>query len=211
MTPRAPRWTAPEIDYLEQYAGQVPFPDLVYQMHRKAMKHGWPVRSAVAIRKWLNTRGQHVGCRHGEWMTYSGVGDLLNCSSDRVANWARTPEVRAILEPRWRGKAWFTSRDSWRRLARKMPRILGGFSADALFLLLEDRDLAEQVAAAHRSTLGDWRIRCIETGEIYENCSAAARRYHLNRSTINRAIHEGRPVASIGLTFEQLRQPTDNS
>jgi hypothetical protein len=199
-------WTPPEVELLERFAGQVPFQDLAIRLRTAARQHGWPLRSNTAIIQRLHRMGLHAGCRHGDWLTYSAVGELLGCSGDRVAGWSRKPAVRELLEPRWRGKAWYVRRDSWRRLARKMPRILGGFDADTLYLLLEDRDLADAVAAEHGTTLGDWRVRCVETGRTYRNCSAAARELHVHRSTINLAIKQGRPVTSIGLTFEQVRQ-----
>jgi hypothetical protein len=81
----------------------------------------------------------------------------------------------------------------------------GGFSADALFLLLEDRDLAEAVALAHPRPMGDWRVRCIETGQIYASCNAAAKELHVSQACISLAIRQVRPVAALGLSFEALR------
>jgi hypothetical protein len=86
-----------------------------------------------------------------------------------------------------------------------MPRVLGGFSADVLFALLEDRDLAESVAAAHPRPMGDWRVRCIETGQIFSSCGAAARELHVTQACISLAIRQARPVAALGMTFEALR------
>lgn len=208
---KGPGWTIAESEYLERYAGQEPFADLVWRFHAAARQHGWPVRSKTAIIQRLHRMGLHAGCRHGDWLTYYAVGELLGCSGDRVAAWARRPKVRELLEPRWRGKAWYVRRENWRRLARRMPRILGGYSADALFLLLEDRDLAEQVATTWPMPLGDWRVRCVETGRVYSSCGEAARELHVDDSTINLAIRKGRPVTSLGMTFERMRQPDRNA
>jgi hypothetical protein len=204
---KGPGWSAAESEYLKRYAGQEPFPDVVRRFHAAARANGWPMRSNTAIIQRLHRIGLHAGCRHGDWLTYCMVGELLGCSGDRVAAWTRSPKVRALLQPRWRGKARWACRANWRRLAQQMPRILGGYSADALFALLEDRELADQVAAEHDTRLGDWRVRCVETGRVYRNCSAAARELHVHRSTINLAIREGRPVAALGLTFEAMRKP----
>jgi hypothetical protein len=86
-----------------------------------------------------------------------------------------------------------------------MPRVLGGFSADALFLLLEDRRLAESVAAQYPQAIGDWRIRCVETGQIWPSCIAAARELNVSRQAISKAILNTRPVWCLGMTFEALR------
>jgi hypothetical protein len=202
---RGTGWTTAESEYLERYAGQEPFADLVRRYQAAARQHGWPMRSKSAIIQRLHRMGLQARCRHGDWLTYYAVGELLGCSGDRVAGWSRKAAVRELLKPRWRGKGWYVRRDNWRRLAKKMPQILGGFDADALYLLLEDRDLAEQVAAEHRTTLGDWRVRCIETGRMYSSCSAAARELHVDHTTINLAIRQRRPVAALGMTFEQVR------
>ena len=128
----------------------------------------------------------------------------------RVEAWLRRPQVLAILNPRWIGKIRYIERRAWRRLAREMPRILGGFSVDALFALLEDRELAESVASQYRRPCGDWRVRCVETGRIYPSCGAAAAAHHVTQQCISLAIRQRRPVAALGLTFEALRQPHHN-
>jgi hypothetical protein len=57
--------------------------------------------------------------------------------------------------------------------------------------------------------MGDYRIRCVETGRIYPSSSAAARELHVTQSTISLAMKQRRPVRSLGLTFQALRSATD--
>lgn len=203
MTP--PRWTQPELEWLEQLAGDVPFPTLLRSMKYKATHEGWPPRTPKAIVMRLRRSRQHGRARVGEFTTTYGVGEILGCPGTRVEAWLRRKPVAAILAPEWIGTTRYISRKSWRRLARQMPRVFGGFSADALFLLLEDRDLAESVAAAHPRPMGDWRVRCVETGQIYASCGAAARELHVSQACISLAIRQARPVAALGMTFEALR------
>ena len=203
------RWTQPEIEWLDAHAGQIPFADLVARMQRKARREGWPVRSADAIICRLHRTGQQALCRQGEWLTLGGAAELLGCSGARVREWIQDPRIREVLQPKWVGKGWYVNRSGWRRLARQMPRVLGGYSADALFDLLEDRELADSIAARYRATMGDWRIRCVETGKVYANCMAAARELHVDHTTLSRAIRERRQVRSLGMTFEALRAAAD--
>lgn len=42
-----PRWTQPEIDHLEQLAGDVPFQTLLRSMHYMATADGWPPSTAA--------------------------------------------------------------------------------------------------------------------------------------------------------------------
>jgi hypothetical protein len=203
------RWTPPEITWLDEHAGQIPFADLVARMHRKAKREGWPVRSADAIISRLHRTGQHALCRHGEWLTLGGAAEIMGFSNARVREWIQNPRIRELLEPKWVGKGWYIHRSGWKRLAREMPRVLGGCSADQLFDLLEDRELAESVASRYKAAMGDWRVRCIENGRIYRSASAAARELHVTQSAISLAIKQRRPVRALGLTFEALRSAAD--
>ena len=167
-----PRWTAAENEYLDQLVGDVPFPVLVRRMKIAATANGWPPRTDKAISQRIRRTGQASGARHGDWTTTGGVGDILGCPGSRVEAWLRRKCVRDLLAVRSVGKRRYIERRGWRRLARLMPRVLGGFSADVLFLLLEDRELADAVAAAHPRPIGDWRVRCVETGQVFASAGA---------------------------------------
>ena len=204
---RYPAWLPEESDYLERLAGDVPFPELLTRMRRRATVMGWPVRSRWAIVKRLRRTGQPLRARQGEVITSGGAADILGCPRARVVSWLARKDIAEILQPRRVGKVRYVERRAWRQLAREMPQVLGGFDVDALYVLLEDRDLAEHLAATHPVTLRDTRIRCIETGVIYGSCHEAARLHHVHPSTVNLAIRKRRPVRSLGLTFEALRAP----
>jgi hypothetical protein len=200
-----PRWTQPEIDHLEQLAGDVPFPTLLRSMHYKATHEGWPPRTDKAIVMRMRRSRQFCRARVGEWTTTYGAGEILGCPGTRVEAWLRRPPIARILDAQTTGGTRYINRRSWRRLAKQMPRVLGGFSADALFSLLEDRDLAEAVAAAHSRPMGDWRVRCIETGQIWPSCGAAARELHVSQAAVSLAIRQRRQLTALGMTFEALR------
>jgi hypothetical protein len=200
-----PRWTQPELEWLEQLAGDVPFPTLLRSMHYKATAEGWPRRTDKAIVMRMRRSRQFCRARVGEWTTTYGAGEILGCPGTRVEAWLRRKPVLRILAPEWTGGTRYISRRSWRRLAKQMPRVLGGFSSDALFLLLEDRDLADAVAQQHPRPMGDWRVRCVETGVVFSSCGAAARELHVTQACISLAIRQARPVAALGMTFEALR------
>ena len=199
------RWTAAENEYLERLVGDVPFPVLVRRMKIAATANGWPPRTDKAISQRIRRTGQVSGARHGDWTTTGGVGEILGCPGTRVEAWLRRKCVRDLLAVRHVGKRRYIERRGWRRLAREMPRILGGFSADVLFLLLEDRELADAVEAAHPRPIGDWRVRCVETGQIWPSCGSAAAEFHMSQAALSMAIRRGRPVPTLGLTFVALR------
>jgi len=202
-----PAWLPEESDYLERLAGDVPFPELLTRMRRRATVMGWPRRSEKAILLRIKRAGLQATARTGAVLTTGGVAEILGCPGTRVETWLRRPKVTEILQPRWVGRQRYLERSAWRRLAREMPQLLGGFDVDALFSLLEDRELAESVATRYRRPCGDWRVRCVETGRIYSSCGAAAAAHHVTQACISLAIREHRPVAALGLTFEALRAP----
>jgi hypothetical protein len=199
------RWGRMEEELLYQLAGDVPFPELVERMHRTALTNGWPVRSAKAIEMKLKRTGQRARARDGEWTTTGGAADILGCPCTRIEAWLRRKRIRDVLEPRAFKKFRYISRQAWRRLARQQPRVLGGFDVDRLYALLEDRELAEQVAREHPRPMGDFRIRCVDTGEVWASCSAAARELHVSQAAISLAIRQRRAVMVLGLKFEALR------
>ena len=201
-----PRWTREEAEYLDSLAGDYPIKEVVNRYRRRAGQAGWPERSANAIHLKMVRMGYHQRVRAGEWVTTGGAALLLGCSGARVEAWLRRKQNREILRPVWRGPFRYISRASWRRLARERPEALGGFDADRLFQLLEDRELAEQVANRYPRPRGDWRVRCVETGEIWPSAVKAAEDLHVSQTTITLAIRKQRPVAVLGLRFEALRE-----
>jgi hypothetical protein len=201
-----PSWLPAETEFLEKMADDLPFPDLVRRMQARARRMGWPSRSMKAIALKLARCGHRARVRHGAWVTSGGVADLIGCPPSRIVKWLQQPSILEILQPHQIGKVRYFDRAAWRRLARIYPRLLGGFSADRLFLLLEDRELADAVASQYPVEIGDFRIRCIETGQVWPSSCAAAEQLHISSSAISLAIRKGRSVTSIGLTFEALRR-----
>jgi hypothetical protein len=202
----AAKWLADETAYLEKIVGDVPFPLLCKRMAKRAAEHGWPVRTPKAIAVRLYKLGHQCSGRNGEWVTTGVVAEILNCKNSRVNKWIHQHGVKRILEPLRVGNVWYVKRSAWRRLAHEMPHILGGYSVDQLYALLEDRELAEQVASEHPLRSSDYRVRCIETGRVWPSQTAAASELHVSHATISNAIVQGRSVPVLGLTFELLRR-----
>lgn len=198
-------WTDPELAMLERLAGEIPFPELVARMRVQAKRHGWPVRTWKAYHCRLGKLGLRARARIGNTLTTGGVAEALGISTDLVVKWLSGRRVCEVLQPHRIGYIKYTTREDWRRLARVMPEVLGGFSADALENLLQDRALAEQVATNHpRRPQHCHGIRCVETGQTWPNKSAAGRELFVSRAAIRDAIHKGRPVPALGLRFEAL-------
>jgi hypothetical protein len=201
-----PPYSREESEFLEPLAGDLPLKEIVRLFQKHAAEQGWPPRSHRSIQQRLIRMGHEVRVRAGDWVTTGGAGEILGCPGTRVEAWLRRPSTRKILQPVWRGAFRYISRRSWRRLAKEKPQVLGGFSVDRLFDLLEDRELAEQVAARYPRPRGDWRVRCVETGQTWPSAVKAAAELHVSQATITRAMRLARPVAVLGLRFEALRE-----
>jgi hypothetical protein len=206
---KGPRWSAAELEYLERLAGDVPYLKLVKRFQDQAVRNGWPRRSQDAIAGRLQRSGLRMRPQHGQCLTTCGVAELIGCPCARVESWTRRKAVQEILQPIWIGGIRYMQRSDWKRLAHQMPQVLGGFSADGLFALLEDRDMAERIALEYPRPWHDTSIRCVETGKLYCSCRDAARDHHVTKEAIAKAIRERRPVHALGLTFEALRSAAD--
>jgi hypothetical protein len=205
---KPPNWSATEVEFLSDMGDSLPPAILIRRFQRQAKAEGWPDRSEKAIRLKLGKLGFTSGSsriRIDDLLSPGGAALILGCPVPRIVRWLYEPQLQKLLRPVLGGCRRYVSRRGWRRLAHERPDVLGGFGADRLFQLLEDRELADAVAAAHPYQRGDYRIRCIETGQTWPNARQAANELFVSRSAICLAILEQRPVAALGLRFERLR------
>lgn len=205
MGTTAPRWTREEDDTLQFLAGDLPTPMVIQQYRSWAARNNHYPRTACGVYRRMERLGLLFLVRAGSFTTTGAAAEILGCSNGCICTWLLNARIAAILRPVWRSGIRYIHRDSWRRLARTMPEVLGGFSADQLFILLEDRTLANAVATQFRCRRSDNRIRCVETGRVWPSAPAAANDLHVAPSTITQAIRRNRPVAALGLRFERLR------
>ena len=204
-------WSDPELAMIERLAGEIPFPELVASMQAQAERQGWPARTRKAYHCKLAKLGLRGRARIGRTLTTGGVAEALGISTDLVVKWLSGRRVCEVLKPHRIGYIKYTTRADWRRLARVIPEVLGGFSADALENLLQDRALAEQVSISHpRRPMDCHGIRCVETGQVWPNKTAAGRELFVSRKAIGAAIREDRPVTALGLRFEPLHPRRGN-
>ena len=202
-------WSPEELAYLAEHDSNMPFAMVADSFHRQALEQGWPIRSKSAISnmryKLGYTNPMKTTMRVGELTTTGGAALILGCSQKRILKIVNNPLNRSFLQVIWAGTMRYISRDGWRRLARERPKALAGFDPDRLFQLLEDRDLAEDVAARYPLHLGCYPIRCIETGQRWDSARKAAAELFVNSAYICRTIRERRQVAVLGLAFERVR------
>lgn len=191
---RMPAWSAEELELLQSLAGDMPFQLLVSTFRQQAKIHRWPLRSADALQCRARLLGLNLRHVAGTWVTTGSIGEMLGVSLYCVNHWFR----RHPLERRCTGNACYYKRSDVRRWARKHPEYLGGIAVDRLFMLLEDRKLAEWIVEnyPHRPP-SRWetnRVRCIETGRVYASQGEAARAHWVTPGAIHHAMAEGYAV-----------------
>lgn len=202
-------WGSEETAALITLAGDLPWPDLVKRWPRMAAANGWPPRTTKALAVKVAKLGLSGRARQGDWLTTYGLADLLGVSQPRIRRWLRKPAYVELLQPRLRRRVTYLQRRALRRFAVAHPHEWAGIPSERLLAALEDQDLADAIATAHPLRPGDYRIRCVESGELFDSAAAAGRAHHVDHSTIGRALrHCGGHVASVELTFERLRWST---
>lgn len=197
-------WTPAELLALEALAGNVPWPDAVAQYQQLAAERGWPLRNEHSLQVKCSAMGISCRARYGDWMTIYGLAELLGIGRNRVTRWVATARYRPTLAPVQRAGINYIRRDSLRRFARRHPAEWAGIPAERMALALEDAELAAQIAAMRLHRPGDYRVRCIDTGEVFCSQRAAAERYHVDRSSITYALARNGLVPSLGLRFERI-------
>lgn len=193
-------WTQPELDHLDAIAGTVPSCSLARAWNGWASAHGYPSRTATALVNRLKERGHGVSVSGGNWLTAGDIAAIAGIDSGVPWDWIRRfPEIIRPVQRRPRGRNYIHRRDL-RELARQHPRLFGGIEPGPLNCLLEDEDLAAEIAAAHpRRPLQAHQkpkpVLCVETGATYPSLTAAAKAHYVVPSSICWAIKHNSPIA----------------
>lgn len=83
-------------------------------------------------------------------------------------------------------------------LAKSKPELFGGIDYKRLVAVLKDEALAEQCASLPNPPHGKWnKVRCIDTGEIYESTNEAAEAVDRDPEQIRAAIRGKRKSANM--------------
>lgn len=189
---RSARWSDREINMLEQLAGDYPPDRLTIVYNNWALRQKFPRRTHQAILTRLSRSGITAKAI-GDWVSCSYICATLGVGKDTPQRWTDRFEI-----PCHRGSrnARFFLRSELRQVAQERPAIFGGIQADRLFLLLEDRELADRIAAKHtRRAMEPRPVRAIETGWLYPSVRAAAARFNICRQAIQYAIRTGGTAA----------------
>jgi hypothetical protein len=185
-------WSKEEVAKLEALAGDYPRL-LLFKLYRHwATQHGYQHRTNDAIKAAAYHRGISLQAT-GEWLTVHRIAQILGISHDcpdKCVNGGLLPASRygSGDEPVVR----YVRRKDVVALAKKSPALFGGIPAARLNCLLEDEDLAEQIATTY--TRRPWYrqpVVCKETGRRFPSVREAARTVFICRQSIVYSIKTG--------------------
>ena len=190
-------WTDEEVAILKDHAESMPCDNLIRIFNTQNKLAGRPKRTAISIRSKLEKLGYSLEPKY-RYLSASALARVLGISGDAVRYWLQLglKGVRNRDVPR--SPVYITAVEL-RKFARKNPRFFGGISRIDLYLALEDEDLVDQILAQYPKRNSciqkPVRVKCVETGRIYNSQSDAARAIYVNRSIVFRAIKYGHRAA----------------
>jgi DNA-binding transcriptional MerR regulator len=181
-------WSTDELDTLSLLAGDVPWPALPQTYWNTVRQHGYPQRTATALRRKCNDLGLQRAAI-GRWVNAGLICQLMDISYEAVQTWMRNDLLPGKRFGDTKGHRYYFTRASLRALARTHPHLFGGLSTAALTQLFDDPKLAKQVAELGLPRLQQRRpVLCVETGKIYPSLSAAARAVFVTPKCISTAL-----------------------
>jgi hypothetical protein len=197
-------WTDDEIALLHEFAESMPSDQFIRVFNAQNTSNGRPKRSAVSIRLKIHELNLSLEPKY-RYLTASGFARFLGISNDAVRYWLQIGLKGTRNRDVPRSPVYIKTEDLC-EFARANPRFFGGIPRTQLFLAIEDADLADYIVKTfpNRNTCirKPMKVRCIETGKIYESQSAAAKAMFVNRSIISRSVRRGHTAN--GYHFEKI-------
>ena len=181
-------WTTEELDILSLLAGDVPWPALPQTYWNSVRQHGYPQRTATALRRKCCDLGLGRAAI-GRWVNAGLICKLMGVSYEAVQTLMRSGLLPGTRFGGTRGHRYYFKRTDLRHLAGTHPHLFGGLSCAALTQLFDDAKLAKRIAELQLPRLQQRRpVLCVETGITYRSISEAARAVYVTTKCISVAL-----------------------
>jgi hypothetical protein len=192
------RWTPPEIEQLQEIAGDWPWSVVPSRYNSWARRQGLPERTEIALRQRCEAEGFSRVCR-GEYISTGTIRALTGAGWLTIQRWISTGQLIVARS----GRKLYINRRTLKKFIRRQPEYFWGLPVSSLTQLVDDERLAEQLAAQPRAWVTGKRrqVRCVDTGEVFPSAAAAGRRFHLSRSAVSLVVL-GKRSAAAGHRFE---------
>jgi hypothetical protein len=93
------KWDEKELETLNNFAGLIPFSELVMKIRYQNYRNRLKPRTAAAVKKKCFDLGLSVSCE-GNYFDLMGVAEILGCSKTQINTWLRDSEMLATLSPK---------------------------------------------------------------------------------------------------------------
>lgn len=196
-------WKPEEIQLLTDYAESLPILQLVRVFNQLNKEKGNPHRTINSIKNKLCKLGYSLSPQYNH-LPCSVLARVLGVSVDSVRYWTTI----GLVSTRQRdkpGSPRFVSAANLRKFARQRPELFGGLNPIDLYIALESESLVEFITTNYPKRNScikpPKRVRCVETGRIYNSCVQAAKDNYVSRSGIYKAIKFGRRLNNHHFVF----------
>ena len=183
-------WSSEELDTLSLLAGDVPWPALPQTYCNTVAQHGYPRRTATALRRKCCDLGLQRAAI-GRWVNAGLICKLMGVSYEAVQTLMRSGLLPGTRFGDTRGHRYYFKRTDLRRLAGTHPHLFGGLDCAALTHLFDEPRLAKRIAGLGLPRIQQRRpVLCVETGKVYPSLSAAARAVYVTTKCISTALDD---------------------
>lgn len=183
-------WSSEELDTLSLLAGDVPWPALPQTYCNTVAQHGYPRRTATALRRKCCDLGLQRAAI-GRWVNAGLICKLMGVSYEAVQTLMRSGLLPGTRFGDTRGHRYYFKRTDLRRLAGTHPHLFGGLDCAALTQLFDEPRLAKRIAGLGLPRIQQRRpVLCVETGKVYPSLSAAARAVYVTTKCISTALDD---------------------
>lgn len=191
---RRATWTQEEEAIIHELISTMPPHQFVNTYLIMASTRGLPKRSDTAIKLKVYELGYKLEPEI-EYLSMQKIANMLGVSRDAVDNW-RNLGLETHRKSNKPGSRHYVCRRAFRRFARRRPEVLGGTDRFGLFCLLEDEKWVEKLLADYPDR---WygcgkpgkRVKCVETGKVFDTMGEAGRSVFVTRSGIFKAVKFG--------------------
>jgi hypothetical protein len=136
-------WSSEELDTLYLLAGDVPWPVLPQVYWNTVRQHGYPRRTATALRRKCNDLGLQRAAI-GRWVNAGLICQLMEISYEAVQTLMRNGLLPGKRYGTTQGHRYYFTRASVRALAKTHPHLFGGLPVSNLTQLFDDDKLASE-------------------------------------------------------------------
>lgn len=145
--------------------------------------------------------------KRGEWLRYADILLALDCRTNRFNCVFKNPKAMGLLGIKQEDGEMFVPLSGLRAFAEHYPRFFKDDDLTILTSLFKSQKFALKTKRKANKKI-DTRVMCVETGEIWESRTKAAKALYVSRSYLSKMIAIGSKVKALDKTFVAVDKTT---